>query len=67
MVLNLEEDNVGAALFGGVAAIGEGEVRRTGRIIEVPVGPELRTRRQRPRQPIDGKGELNARRPAASS
>ena len=40
MVLNLEEDNVGAALFGESQAIGEGdEVRRTGRIAEVQVGP----------------------------
>src|ERR1700730_6861051 len=36
--LNLEEDNVGAALFGNPEAIGEGdEVKRTGRIAEVPV------------------------------
>ena len=42
MVLNLEEDNVGAALFGDPQAIGEGdEVKRTGRIAEVPVGEAL--------------------------
>jgi F-type H+-transporting ATPase subunit alpha len=63
MVLNLEEDNVGAALFGESQAIGEGdEVRRTGRIAEVPVGPELRGRVVNALgQPIDGKGELNAK------
>jgi F-type H+-transporting ATPase subunit alpha len=60
MVLNLEEDNVGAALFGEAQAIGEGdEVRRTGRIAEVPVGPELRGRVVNALgQPIDGKGEI---------
>ncbi len=42
IVLNLEEDNVGAALFGDPQAIGEGdEVKRTGRIAEVPVGDAL--------------------------
>ena len=42
MVLNLEDDNVGAALFGDPQAIGEGdEVKRTGRIAEVPVGEAL--------------------------
>ncbi|MBY0275185.1 F0F1 ATP synthase subunit alpha [Candidatus Binatia bacterium] len=63
MVLNLEEDNVGAALFGESQAIGEGdEVRRTGRIAEVPVGPELRGRVVNALgQPIDGKGELKAK------
>src|SRR6185436_9924586 len=42
LVLNLEEDNVGAAIFGESHVIGEGdEVRRTGRIAEVPVGDGL--------------------------
>ncbi len=42
MVLNLEEDNVGAVLFGDPQAIQEGdEVKRTGRIAEVPVGEGL--------------------------
>jgi F-type H+/Na+-transporting ATPase subunit alpha len=42
MVLNLEEDNVGAAIFGWDKDIKEGdEVKRTGRIVEVPIGPEL--------------------------
>jgi len=62
MVLNLEEDNVGAALFGEAQAISEGdEVRRTGRIAEVPVGPELRGRVMNALgQPIDGKGEIKS-------
>jgi len=42
MVLNLEEDNVGVALLGDFEAIREGDtVKRTGRIVEVPVGDEL--------------------------
>src|SRR5512141_3247586 len=42
IVLNLEEDNVGAAIFGEAQAIKEGdEVRRTNRIAEVPVGEAL--------------------------
>jgi F-type H+-transporting ATPase subunit alpha len=42
MVLNLEEDNVGVALLGDFEAIGEGStVKRTGAIVEVPVGDEL--------------------------
>src|SRR5512137_202054 len=42
MVLNLEEDNVGAAIFGEAQEISEGdEVRRTNRIAEVPVGAGL--------------------------
>jgi F-type H+-transporting ATPase subunit alpha len=62
MVLNLEEDNVGAALFGEAHLVKEGdEVRRTGRIAEVPVGPELRGRVVNALgQPIDGKGPIGA-------
>jgi len=62
MVLNLDEDNVGAALFGEAQDIGEGdEVRRTGRIAEVPVGPELLGRVVNALgQPIDGKGDIKA-------
>ena len=42
MILNLEEDNVGAALLGEAHLIKEGdEVRRTGRIVDVPVGEAL--------------------------
>ncbi len=60
MVLNLGEDNVGAVLFGETRAIGEGdEVRRTGRIAEVPVGPGLRGRVVNALGvPIDGKGPI---------
>ncbi len=60
MVLNLEEDNVGAVLFGETRAIGEGdEVRRTGRIAEVPVGPGVRGRVVNALGlPIDGKGPI---------
>jgi len=62
MVLNLEEDNVGAVLFGESQAIGEGdEVRRTGRIAEVQVGPALRGRVVNALGvPIDGKGPVAA-------
>jgi F-type H+-transporting ATPase subunit alpha len=62
MVLNLEEDNVGAVLFGEVQAIGEGdEVRRTGRIAEVPVGAGLRGRVvDALGTPIDGKGPIQS-------
>jgi F-type H+-transporting ATPase subunit alpha len=60
MVLNLEEDNVGAAIFGEAHLVGEGdEVRRTGRIAEVPVGAGMRGRVVNALgQPIDGKGSV---------
>ncbi len=62
MVLNLEEDNVGAALFGDPQAVKEGdEVKRTGRIAEVPVGEGLLGRVVNSLgQPIDGKGPIKA-------
>jgi len=62
MVLNLEEDNVGAALFGDPQAIREGdEVKRTSRIAEVPVGEGLLGRVVNALgQPIDGKGPIKA-------
>ncbi len=62
MALNLEEDNVGCVLFGADTLINEGDqVRRTGRIVEVPVGEELLGRVVNPLgQPLDGKGEINA-------
>ncbi len=61
MVLNLEEDNVGAVLFGEDIEIGEGdEVKRTGRIVEVPVGEALLGRVVNALgQPIDGKGPVD--------
>jgi F-type H+/Na+-transporting ATPase subunit alpha len=60
LVLNLEEDNVGAVLFGEAQAIGEGdEVRRTNRIAEVPVGAALRGRVVNALGvPIDGRGPV---------
>jgi F-type H+-transporting ATPase subunit alpha len=62
MVLNLEEDNVGAALFGEPELVGEGdEVRRSGRIAEVPVGDGLLGRVVNALgQPIDDKGPIKA-------
>ncbi len=62
LVLNLEEDNVGAAIFGEAQLIGEGdEVRRTNRIAEVPVGDALLGRVvDGLGQPIDGKGPIDA-------
>ncbi|MFO0562686.1 MAG: F0F1 ATP synthase subunit alpha [Polyangiales bacterium] len=63
MVLNLEEANVGAAIFGNAEAIKEGDsVKRTGRIADVPVGPELSGRVVNALgQPIDGKGPINSK------
>ncbi|MCD7810122.1 MAG: F0F1 ATP synthase subunit alpha [Erysipelotrichaceae bacterium] len=61
MVMNLEEDSVGAVLLGSADAIKEGdEVKRTGRIIEVPVGDGLLGRVVNALgQPIDGQGEIS--------
>lgn len=60
MVLNLEEDHIGAVLLGNDSLIREGdEVRRTGRIVEVPVGDEMLGRVVNALgQAIDGKGEI---------
>ncbi len=60
IVLNLEEDNVGAAILGEQEEIKEGdEVRRTGRIAEVPVGEALLGRVVNALgQPVDGKGPI---------
>jgi F-type H+/Na+-transporting ATPase subunit alpha len=62
IVLNLEEDNVGAAILGEQQVIKEGdEVRRTGRIAEVPVGDALLGRVVNALgQPQDGKGPIKA-------
>lgn len=59
---NLEENNVGIVILGPAEGIKEGdEVKRTGRIMEVPVGEELIGRVVNPLgQPIDGQGPLNA-------
>ncbi|NIA29442.1 MAG: F0F1 ATP synthase subunit alpha [Actinobacteria bacterium] len=63
MALNLEEDNVGCILFGENSKVKEGDVaKRTNRVIEVPVGPELLGRVVNPLgQPLDGKGPINAK------
>jgi F-type H+-transporting ATPase subunit alpha len=60
LVLNLESDNVGAALFGDTTGIKEGAlVKRTGRIMDVPVGEALTGRVVNSLgQPIDGKGPI---------
>jgi F-type H+/Na+-transporting ATPase subunit alpha len=63
IALNLEEDNVGAAVFGEVQAIKEGdEVRRTSRIAEVPVGDAMLGRVVNALgQPVDGKGPISTK------
>jgi F-type H+-transporting ATPase subunit alpha len=60
LALNLESDNVGAVLFGEWEKISEGEtVRRTKRLLEIPVGNELLGRIVDPLgRPLDGKGEI---------
>jgi F-type H+-transporting ATPase subunit alpha len=61
MALNLEESNVGVVILGQYTDIREGDqVKRTGRIMEVPVGEELLGRVVNPLgQPLDGKGPIN--------
>src|SRR6266567_1003566 len=63
LALNLERDSVGAVILGSYEHITEGDtVKCTGRILEVPVGPELIGRVvDALGQPIDGKGPINAR------
>ena len=63
MALNLEEDSVGAVLFGEDSFIHEGDiVKRTGRIMSVPVGEAMRGRVVNAiGQPIDGKGPINTK------
>src|SRR5439155_1574879 len=58
--LNLEEDNIGAVIFGDYLVLREGdEVRRTGRVLEVPVGPALVGRVvDALGRPVDGLGPL---------
>jgi len=62
LALNLEEDNIGAVILGDYLKLKEGdEARRTGRVLEVPVGPELIGRVVDPLgRPIDGLGDINA-------
>ncbi|KAG1651772.1 ATP synthase subunit alpha [Nymphon striatum] len=63
MALNLEEDNVGVVIFGSDRDIKEGDtVKRTGAIVDVPVGKELLGRVVDPLgNPIDGKGPIKAK------
>jgi F-type H+-transporting ATPase subunit alpha len=63
LALNLERDSVGAVVLGAYEHISEGmTVKATGRILEVPVGPELLGRVVNSLgQPIDGKGPVNAK------
>jgi F-type H+/Na+-transporting ATPase subunit alpha len=62
LALNLEEDNIGAVILGDYLRLKEGdEVRRTSRVLEVPVGPALIGRVVDPLgRPIDGLGEIRA-------
>jgi F-type H+-transporting ATPase subunit alpha len=66
MALNLETDNVGVVIFGSDRDIKEGDtVKRTGAIVDVPVGPELLGRVvDALGNPIDGKGPINAKKRA---
>ena len=63
MVLNLEEDNVGAVLLGDSKSISEGDtVKTTGRVVEVPVGDAMLGRVVNALgQPIDGKGPIETK------
>src|ERR1700754_1408078 len=66
LALNLEQDSVGAVVLGDYKHLSEGDtVKTTGRILEVPVGPELLGRVvDALGQPIDGKGPINSTRTA---
>src|SRR5881394_3046343 len=61
LALNLEEDNVGSVLFGDWDKVSEGDtVKRTGKLLEIPVGEELLGRLVDPLgRPLDDKGDLN--------
>ena len=63
MALNLEQDNVGLVLFGDTTQVKEGDVaKRTGKVVEVPVGLEMLGRVVNPLgQPVDGKGRINSK------
>jgi len=63
MVLNIERENVGVVVMGHDSLIKEGDrVKRTNRVMDIPVGPELIGRVIDPLgNPIDGKGPLNAK------
>ncbi|HKP76725.1 MAG TPA: F0F1 ATP synthase subunit alpha [Longimicrobiaceae bacterium] len=61
LALNLEEDNIGAVILGDWTVVQEGDqVRRTGRVLDIPVGPEFLGRVVNPLgEPVDGKGPIN--------
>ena len=63
MALNLEDDNVGLVLFGETSLVKEGDLaKRTGRVVEVPVGEAMLGRVVNPLgQPIDGKGPIDTK------
>src|SRR5687768_6492821 len=63
LALNLEEDNIGAVVLGDYLRLKESdEVRRTGRVLEVPVGPEMVGRVvDALGRPIDGKGDIKTK------
>jgi len=63
MALNLEEDNVGIVLFGETRLVKEGDIaKRTGRVVEVPVGESMLGRVVNPLgQPLDGKGPVKSK------
>jgi F-type H+-transporting ATPase subunit alpha len=63
LAMNLERDSVGSVILGAYEHISEGDtVKTTGRILEVPIGPELLGRVVNALgQPIDGKGPINAK------
>ena len=67
MALNLEEDQVRAVIMGPYEHLLEGDqVKTTGRIVQVPVGPELLGRVVSPLgEPLDGKGPINSKKMAA--
>jgi F-type H+/Na+-transporting ATPase subunit alpha len=69
LALNLEEDNIGAVILGDWTALQEGDqVRRTGRVLDIPVGPAYLGRVVDPLgKPIDGKGPIQARTAARST
>ena len=63
LALNLEEDNIGAVVLGDWTVLHEGDqVRRTGRVLDIPVGPGYLGRVVNPLgEPIDGKGPIAER------
>jgi F-type H+-transporting ATPase subunit alpha len=62
LALNLEEDNIGAVILGDWTVLHEGDqVRRTGRVLDIPVGPDYVGRVVNPLgEPIDGKGPIRS-------